>query len=311
MSYKVAVALSTFAQYDKTPLELLKNFDCVMNNTGKRLNREEVVALCRGCDGVIAGVEPYDDYVLDQLPELRCISRCGVGIDNIDLETAGAHGIKVFNTPDAVIQPVAELTIAMAFDLLRKLSFHTELLRNKNWKKLTGWMLYGKQVGVLGLGRIGRRVAEIFSKLDARVYGADLNPDKTWAAVHNVSIVPVDDILKRCDIVTIHLAGDKENPFCLGREQFALMKNGALVINTSRGKFLDEDALYECLKSGHLAGAALDVFREEPYSGKLCELDTVVLTPHVATLTVESRASMELEAVQNLIREVRESVRDS
>jgi len=302
MSHKVAVALSTFAQYDKAPLELLKNLDCVFNNTGKRLNREEVVALCQGCDGVIAGIEPYDNYVIDNLPKLRCISRCGVGIDNIDLEKAKAKGIKVLNTPYAVIQPVAELTIAMAFDLLRKLSYHTALLKGKNWKKAAGSMLYGKDVGVLGLGRIGRRVAELFTKLDAKVYGSDLCPDKPWATACKVTITGVEDILKRCDIVTIHLASDKENPFCLGREQFAMMKSGALVINTARGKFLDEEALYNSLKSGHLAGAALDVFTEEPYSGKLCELDNVVLTPHLATLTVESRASMELEAAQNLIK---------
>ncbi len=311
MSHKIAVALSTFAEYDRTPLELLKNFDCVMNETGKRLNREEVVALCRGCEGVVAGIEPYDAYVLERLPELRFISRCGVGLDTIDLKKAGARGIRVFNTPDAVIQPVAELTIGMTFDLLRKLSFHTAMLRNKTWKKIAGSMLQGRSVGVLGLGRIGRRVAELFVKLDARVYGADLFPDARWAAAHAVSIVSVDDILKTCDIVTIHLASDTENPFCLGREQFAMMKMGSVLINTARGKFIDEDALYESLRSGHLAGAALDVFREEPYSGRLCELDTVVLTPHVATLTAESRAAMELEAVRNLIRGFRESARDS
>ncbi len=302
MSHKIAVALSTFAQYDKAPRELLKNLDCVFNNTGKRLSREGVVELCQGCDGVIAGVEPYDEYVLESLPKLRCISRCGVGIDNIDLEKAKARGIKVLNTPDAVIQPVAELTIAMAFDLLRKLSYHTSLLKGKSWKKAAGSMLYGKNVGVLGLGRIGRRVAELFTKLDAKVYGADLCPDKSWATAYKVTIASVEDILKGCDIVTIHLASDEENPFCLGQEQFKMMKSGAVVINTARGKFLDEEALCDNLRSGHLAGAALDVFQKEPYSGKLCELDNVVLTPHVATLTIESRASMELEAAQNLVK---------
>jgi D-3-phosphoglycerate dehydrogenase len=302
MKHKVAIALSTFAAHDQTPLKLLQGFDCVSNRSGKRLDRDEVVVLCQGCEAVVAGIEPYDNDVLDRLPQLRCISRCGVGIDNIALDKAKARGIKVFNTPEAVIQPVAELALAMALDLLRKLSFHTALLKNKSWKKATGSMLCGKSVGVLGLGRIGRRVAEIFSRLETKVYGADLCPDKSWAAAHGVTIVTVPDLLKQCDIVTIHLAENKENKFCLGQAELAIMKEGAMLINTARGGFVDEAALYESLKSGRLGGVGLDVFKEEPYSGKLCELDNVVLTPHVATLTVESRARMEREAVENLIK---------
>ncbi len=302
MNHKIAIALSSFAQYDKMPFEVLKNLNCVFNDTGKRLDREGVIALCQDCDGVIAGIESYDDYVLERLSKLCCISRCGVGIDNIDIEKAKSKGITVLNTPDAVIQPVAEMTIAMALDLLKRLSYYTALLKDKTWKKSTGFMLCGKNVGVIGLGRIGRSVAEIFTKLNARVYGADLCPDKNWAAAHKVTVTAVDVILKECDIVTIHIASDKNNIFCLGRKQFEMMKSGALVINTARGKFIDEEALYDNLRSGHLAGAALDVFREEPYSGRLCELDNVVLTPHVATLTIESRASMELEAARNIVK---------
>jgi D-3-phosphoglycerate dehydrogenase / 2-oxoglutarate reductase len=299
----IFVALSTFSEFDNTPIDILKQsgFEYSVNSTGKRLSQKDIIGLARKAHGIIAGVEPYDCDVLECLQNIRCISRCGVGIDNIDLEKAKSKGIKILNTPDAVIYPVAELTIAMTFDLLKKLSYHTKLLKDKVWKKSAGSMLYGKKVGVLGLGRIGRCVAQLFVKLDAKVYGTDLHPDNSWAKAHQVTVTSVEDILRECDILTIHLASDEENPFCLDREKFSMMKKGVLVINTARGKFIDEEALYDNLRSGHLSGAALDVYSQEPYDGPLCGLENVVLTPHIATLTRESRTQMEIEAVNNII----------
>jgi D-3-phosphoglycerate dehydrogenase len=235
------------------------------------------------------------------MPKLRCISRCGVGIDNISLEKAQEREIEIRNTPDVVIQPVAELTVAMIFDLLRKLSHHTTILKSKRWEKSTGFLLAGKKVGILGLGRIGKRVAEIMLKLDTQVYGADLLPDLKWASNLNVKIVPLDELIPLSDILTIHVSMNRDKPLCLGKKEIRSMKKGAILINTARGKIIDEIALYDALKEKHLEGAALDVFVEEPYKGKLCELDNVVLTPHIATLTKESRLQMELEATLNLI----------
>jgi D-3-phosphoglycerate dehydrogenase / 2-oxoglutarate reductase len=300
MNLKFAVTLSSFAQYDTAPRDLLQNFDCVYNNTGKRLNREEVVELCRDCDGIIAGVEPYDAYVLAHLPNLRCISRCGVGTDNIDLEKAQMQGVAIKNTPDVVTLPVAELTVGMIFDLLRKLSYYTSLMRSHQWKKTEGSLLSGRKVGVLGLGRIGKKVSEMLTNLGAFVYGTDLHPDRNWATRNQVQIVSMDYIIKECDIITIHVASQKSENLIIGSKEIAVMKKGSLLINTSRGKFLDEAALYSALKSNHLGGAALDVYSEEPYSGPLCDLENAVLTPHIATLTKESRIQMEIEAVTNL-----------
>ncbi len=300
MNHKFAVTLSTFAQYDKAPRELLMDLDCVFNKTGKRLNREEVVELCQGCDGVIAGVEPYDDYVLDNLPKLRCISRCGVGIDNIDLKKAKAKGVVIKNTPDVVTLPVAELTVGMIFDLLRKLSYFTQMMRSRQWKKVGGGLLSGRKVGVLGLGRIGRKVSQMLVGLGAVVYGADICPDVSWADQNKVQIVSKEVILRDCDVITIHIASQKIDGYVIGKQEIEKMKKGALLINTSRGKFIDEVALYEALKADNLGGAALDVYSSEPYDGLLCDLDNVVLTPHIATLTRESRTQMEIEAVKNV-----------
>lgn len=303
MKKKIFVALSTFAEYGASPLELLEKsgFDFSVNTLGKRLSREEIIELGKDAEGIVAGVEPYDDFVLDNLPKLRCISRCGVGIDNIDLKKAADKGIIIKNTPDVVIQPVVELTVAMIFDLMRKLSYHTGLLRAKKWHKEAGNLLDGKKVGVLGLGRIGKRVAEVMLKIGAEVYGTDLYPDTTWADNTGVKIVSLDELLRFSDILTIHLSSIKDKPFQIGEKEIATMKEGAFLINVSRGQMVEEMALYNALKGGHLSGAALDVFPQEPYSGMLCELENIVMTPHVATLTKESRVQMEDEAVQNVI----------
>jgi len=303
MKKKVFVALSTFAQYGSEPLDMLtsENVEYTINNLGRRLVKEELIQMASGCHGIIAGVEPYDKDVLDALTELECISRCGVGIDNIDYETARAKGIVIRNTPDVVIQPVAELTIAMIFCLLRRLIFHTVSLRSGKWHKSAGGLLYGKKVGILGLGRIGKRVASILNSIGCEVIASDICPDVFWAKEHNVRIVSIEELLRESDILSIHLSYTGGNRFVLGRKQIALMKEGCVIINTSRGCFLDENAIYEALKEGKLGGAGLDVFLDEPYRGPLCELDNVVLTPHIATLTRESRLNMEIEATISLL----------
>jgi D-3-phosphoglycerate dehydrogenase len=303
MSAKIFVALSTFAEYGNGPIKLLEesNLEYYLNPLKRRVNRREIVDMGREALGIIAGVEPYDDTVLSELTALKCISRCGVGIDNIDLALAKEKGIIIRNTPDVVVQPVVELTIAMAFDLMRRTTLHTRWMVEKKWQKIAGNMLAGKTVGILGLGRIGRKVAEAFLKLGTTVIGSDIRPDETWAQQHGIGLVDTQTLLKQANILSIHISAVKDSPFILGESQISLMKKGAWVINVSRGNLVDEHALYMALQSDQLSGAALDVFPQEPYVGKLCDLDNVVLTPHIATLTEESRLQMETEAVQNLL----------
>lgn len=303
MNKKIFIALSSFAQYSNEPIKLLEKskLSYFVNPMGRRLAQDEIIKMGKGSEGIIAGLEPYNDYVLDSLEGLRCISRCGVGIDNISLSKAKEKGIAIFNTPDVVIQPVAELTVAMIFDLLKRLSLQSALLKSGRWERKLGNLLMGKKIGILGLGRIGKRVAEIIVRLGAEVYGTDIAPDNVWAKRTGIQILSCEKLLRVSDVLSIHLSLNEDNPFQLGKNEIASMKDGAMVINVSRGVFIDEEALYKALKQGRLAGAALDVFVEEPYSGKLCELENVVLTPHIATLTKESRLQMEIEATKNLL----------
>jgi len=296
--------MSAFGEYGKEPLRLLKEsgFIYFLNPLKRRPNATEIVEMAKECEGIVAGVEPYDAWVLDQLPKLQCLSRCGAGVDSIDLHKAKEKNITVLNTPNVVIQPVAELTIAMIFDLLRNLTFQTLKFKEKKWEKKAGSLLFGKKIGILGLGRIGKRVAELLRKWDAQVYGADLYPDHAWAKNNSVPLVSIEELIKISDILSIHLSVLKESPFQLGEKEILSMKKGSMLINVSRGSLVDEESLYHALKNRHLSGAALDVFQEEPYGGKLIDLDNVILTPHIGTLTEQSRLQMEIESIQNLIR---------
>lgn len=303
MKKHIFVSLSTFAEYGDEPLQKLKQsgIEYYLNPLGRRVVKEEIIEMGRGATGIVAGVEPYNREILDQLKNLKCISRCGVGTDSIDMDYAARKGIIIRNTPNVVIRPVVELTIAMVFDLMRKISLHSERMHKKKWQKTAGNLLQDKIVGILGLGNIGRNVAETMIKLGAKVIGTDVRPDHEWAANNGVTIVSEESLLKNADILTIHISVHPDTPFILGKDELSIMKKGAWIVNISRGNLIDESALYNALADGHLAGAALDVYSEEPYAGPLCELENTILTPHVATLTKESRLQMETEAVQNLL----------
>lgn len=304
MTVKILVALQSFGEFSDVPLRMLEQSgaEIIYNQKGHRLCQDEIIELAGDCQGIIAGVEPYDREVLEQLPVLKCISRSGVGIDNIDQEYAKKKNITILNTPDVVVQPVTEMTLALIFDLLRFLTYHTTIIRSGQWKKQAGHTLTNRKIGIIGLGRIGKRVAESLRFFHADVMGYDLYPDTVWAEKHGVRIVDLTTLIKTSDIISLHVSLSAQNPFMLGQPEFAMMKKGTIIINTSRGQVIDETALYEHLSSGHLGGAGLDVFRKEPYTGPLSTLNNVVLTPHISTLTEESRAEMERESVVNLLQ---------
>lgn len=303
MKDKIFVALSTFAQYGDEPLTLLQNsnIEYSINSLGRRLIKEEIIELGSNASGIIAGVETYDKSVLEKLPHLKCISRAGVGIDNIDLNYAQDRNIKIMNTPDVVIRPVAELTLAMIFDLLRKTTYHTIKLKKGRWEKSAGNLLFGKTVGIVGTGRIGKAVAELLVKLGAKILAYDLVPDEIWAGQNSVKYVTFKSLLSSADIISLHISPSGDRSPLIGKEEIELMNKGVCIINTSRGEFIDEIALCDGLATGQVGSAGLDVFPVEPYSGKLTDFDNVVLTPHIATLTKESRLEMEIQATNNLL----------
>jgi D-3-phosphoglycerate dehydrogenase len=192
----------------------------------------------------------------------------------------------------------------MMLGLMRQLPKVDTLMHERKWQRVAGNLLADKTVGIIGLGRIGRRVSELVQAFGAAVIGFDPYPDSAWLRERDVELLDLPALLACADIVSIH-AASSDHPLRLGAAEFALMKQGAWLINVARGDMIDDRELSEALASGRLSGAGLDVFPEEPYGGPLCDSDRVILSPHQATLTRETRAAMETHAVENLMRYLR------
>ena len=305
---RIFVGVSQFGGYTPDPLaKLQKRYQIIPNPHGRRLTAEEVVALAQDSVGIIAGLEPLQRPVLSALPNLRCISRVGVGVDNIDLPYAAERKIAVCTTPDAPTQAVAELAVGFIFNLLRSVSRSDRALRRNEWTRIKAMELAGKTVGVVGLGRIGRRVSEMLQNLQAHVIGCDPTPDTVWCQARGIPVLPLHALLAQSDIVSLHLSPQAGAPPLLGAAQLQQMKAGSYLINLARGGTVDEAALYAALESGHLAGAALDVFAQEPYRGPLTKLEQVILTAHIGSFTQESRTLMEQQAADNLLLALEEA----
>ncbi len=290
-------------QVGPEPFDLLKQngYEVINNPFGRKLTEDEVIELAKECVGIVAGVEPLTANVMYALPNLRCISRVGVGMDNVDLEYAKQKGITVVNTPDGPTRGVAELTLAMTLSLLRKIPQADAALKNRQWKKQIGNLILNKKIGIIGLGRIGKMVAGLFRGIGNPVIGYDPFADEEWAKEKNIMLLPFERVISDADILTLHIPGNKDKTPVIGQKEISLMKDGAFLINIARGGVVDEGALHDALKSKKLAGAAIDVFSKEPYDGPLCELDNIIMTPHLGSYAAEGKLQMEIDAVQNLI----------
>jgi len=300
---KILISTSSFGAHDKSPVRLLEShgFEVVFNPYKRKLKLEEVAELAKDCDGIIAGTEPLTEEVFEKLPHLEAISRCGASSDNVDMEAARKRRIAVKTTPDAPTQAVAELTVAFILNVLRQISFMDRQVRSGAWSKEMGGLLSGKTVGIIGLGRIGKRVTELLRPFGIKILASEPKPDKKWVKENKVSLTSLEELLKESDIVTLHIPYTEENCNLINAKRLKIMKRGAILINTSRGGLVDEEAIYQALKSGHLSGAALDAMEVEPYCGPLKELNNVILTPHIGSYALEARVQMEMEAAKNLI----------
>lgn len=307
MIKKILLSPSSFGRISTSPIDLLTQagYEVVENPYGRKLTEDEVIELASGCVGIVAGVESLSRYVIDALPDLKCISRVGVGMDNVDLEYAKEKGIIVVNTPDGPTRAVAELTLGMILALLRRIPQADSAMKQRIWQKETGNLLFEKQIGIIGLGRIGRMVAELFRALGNSVMGYDPFPNEEWACHNGIRLSSFEDVLCKADILTLHIPGNKDKSAVITKDCLGKMKNGAFLINLSRGGVVDEDALLNALKSQKLTGASIDVYMSEPYTGQLCDLDNVVLTPHLGSYAKEGKLKMETDASLNLIESLR------
>ena len=301
---KILISTSSFGKYDKAPLESLMNMKCKidLNPHGRELKESEIKELLNGVEGLIAGTEPLTRKVIYSAQNLKVISRCGIGIDNIDLEAMNERGIKLYRTPEGPALAVAELTLGLILDSLRSISYLNRKIRSGGWEKKMGRLFTGKTVGIVGMGTIGKRLATLLRPFNCKILARDHVTDMGFARENNINYVHLDELLKESDIVTLHLPLDNDTKGLFNRNYFLQMKDGAIFINTSRGKIVDEDDLYDVLREGKIAHACLDVYRNEPYTGKLKKLDNVTLTCHVGSYAKEARMKMEEQAVENLLK---------
>lgn len=301
---KLVISTSSFDVDNNPHLQHLvkAGMNIVGNSFKRKLTEDEIIELL-GQDtvGMIAGIEPLTERVFMSAKGLKAISRCGAGLDNVDLTAAKRQDITVFNTPEAPAQAVAELTMSLILAALRRICQVDQLLRADRWPRMQGQLLAAQLVGIIGLGHIGRRVAKLCQAFDARVVAHDPYIDPTS---HGVELVPLKKLLAEADVISLHLPYGANTHHLLDAKAFACMKPGSIIINAARGGLIDEIALDEALISGHLGMAALDVFEQEPYRGPLIKNDKIILTSHIGSLARESRMCMEIEAAENLLEEL-------
>lgn len=304
---KILVTPRSFAKHDPKPMEMLqeKGFEIVKNPYPRPLTEEEISELIKDVDGVIIGVDPLNKSVLERAEKLKAISKYGVGVDNIDIEYAKQKGIKVSRTIGANFDAVADFAICLMLAVARKIVVIDRECRKSNWNKIMSLEIYGKTLGIIGTGHIGKGVAKRARGFDMNIIAYDVFHDEEFAKEYGVKYVPLEELYRKADIITLHVPLLEETKNMIGKKEFNMMKKNAILINTARGGLIDEDALYEALKNNVIYGAGIDVFEQEPPKNqKLFELDNIVISSHSGASTYEAVDKMGIMAVENLIRDL-------
>ena len=281
--------------------------EVIYNPSGKPLTSAEVHSLLPGVDGYIAGLDIIDRSALLAADRLKVIARYGVGVDAIDLSACQEKGIIVTNTPGANSASVAELTVGLILSLARQIPEAVNATRLGGFPRLAGVSLVGKIIGLLGFGAVGKETARRLAGFDCTILANDAKPDTAFAQKHNVQIVLLSILLSGSDFLSLHLPLLPETRLLVDQHFLAQMKPGAYMINTARGELVDETALLQALLSGHLRGAALDVFAKEPPEPDhpLLKLKQVIAVPHIGAQTDGATNAMGWMAMQDCLAVLR------
>ena len=264
---------------------------------------DDLISELDGCCAVVAGSELYTAEVLAALPELRVIARTGVGFDAIDLQACDERQIVVTTTPGVNHHSVAEHTIALLMGVSRGFPDNDQRVRSATWKRIAYPRIMDRTLGLVGLGRIGQAVATRAVGLGMNVVCYEPYPDMDFVDQWGIELLELDDLLKKSDYVSLHNPLTEDSRKMMNQERFAKMKPGSVFINTARGALVDEAALIDALKSGHLRGAGLDVFEVEPLpkESPLTTMSNVLLAGHVAGLDIESQIDTLTMAAETIV----------
>ncbi len=299
---RVAVTSRSFSRHPTLRAELLARYPHVtFNDEGRSLAGESLIAFLRGHERAITGLERLDEAVFKALPELKVVGKHGVGLDMIDLEAMARHGVKLGWTGGVNRRSVSELVIAFAVMLLRHLPATAAETRDGAWRARVGRQLSERTVGIVGCGHVGKDLAVLLRAMGCRVLAHDIRDFPEFYARHGVAPVGLTELLRAADVVTLHVPLDASTRNMLSAERLALMRVDAVLINTARGKIVDETALKARLKDGRLAGAAFDVFATEPpEDAELLRLPNFLATPHIGGAAEEAILAMGRAAIAGL-----------
>lgn len=303
MKKKILISPGSYGKINNDALDLLSasGFEYELNPYGKTLTEEQCIELLADKVGLIAGTEPITRNTFEKNPQLKYVCRFGVGMNNVDLDAANSLGIPVENTPSGHVEGVAELCLGGMLSICRHIGNAHHQMKTGIWRKPMGNLLKEKVIGMIGFGQVAKRLAELLQPFNVTILALDVNWDKEAATRLNVQQVELKELLGKSDIVSLHLPLMESTKNTIGKLELDQMKEDVIVVNTSRGGLIDEDALYSFLSRYEKSRAYIDTFDNEPYNGPLVGLDNILLTPHMGSYAKEVRINMEMETVEKTI----------
>jgi len=304
MAKRILITSRSFGGLVKEPLEILQmeGLEIIRESDREKLKEENLCELVKDIDGYIAGLERISAKVIEGANKLMVIARHGAGVDSVDIDAATKKGVMVTNTPGVNSESVADLTMGLMLACARLIPKCDRDLRAGTPGKYYGLSVHGRTLGIIGTGQIGSRVAKRARGFDMKVLGYDIVENEELKSEYGVTYVTLEELLKESDFVTLHVSINEETENIINAERLAMMKRTAILVNTSRGEAVDEDALFAALKEKRIFAAGLDAFRTEPPAeSALLALDNVVATNHIGAHTYEAIRGMGIGAVENLL----------
>ena len=301
---KILITPRSFASFSDKSLKMFteRGYEIKRNNTGRPYEKEEMLKLIRDIDGIIIGIDELSAEIIEGADTLKVISKYGIGLDNIDINTATNKKIIVTSTPTANVDAVADLAFGLILSLARRIPEADKKTKSGKWEKIIGKSVWEKTLGVIGLGKISRQVVKRAIGFEMNILAFDIVKDKKFVQKYGIKYVNLEKLLRKSDYITIHIPLNDATRGMISYEELEKMKKNAFLINTSRGGIVDEEALYDALRNNKLRGAALDVYNNEPLrESPLKELDNMIMTPHIGAYTEEAIENMSIQAAQNLI----------
>lgn len=302
---KLLITSNSFGSYDKSVFEELENagFEITPNKYGKIMNEEQLAEELKDKDAVILGTEVLSEKVLEACPNLKVVSRYGVGCDNIDIEALNKRGIALEIARGANSEAVADHAVALMLSVAHHITAADANIKAGIWKKEKSLDLFGSRVGIIGLGAIGKGVARRVSGFSCEVYAFDKYYDEDFIEAYQVHKADIETILKTCDFISLHVPAVEEFHHFINEETLSLCKETAILVNTARAELVEYEALYKALENHQIAGYGADVMKDEPQvDTRLASYPNVVLTPHMGAVTRGAIQRMSSMAVENVLK---------